>query len=175
MTPSTLRRWRRNPLRRRSALSPCLAAWDALRARDKWHLDKVSITINGEQKYLWRAVDQYGNLLDILVQNRRNKASGQALLPSAPPRIGEVAKVIGTHQAALRSFQIGGGTAGLTDRRAVLERVGQRHLSSPGLDLVGDAQPQRGTFRRRALGPWTGAERPVDGRERGIVESRRMT
>ncbi|WP_442810231.1 MULTISPECIES: DDE-type integrase/transposase/recombinase [unclassified Streptomyces] len=86
MTPSTLRRWRRNPLRRRSALSPCLAAWDALRARDKWHLDKVSITINGEQKYLWRAVDQYGNLLDILVQNRRNKASGQALLPSAPPR-----------------------------------------------------------------------------------------
>ncbi|MFB7414794.1 DDE-type integrase/transposase/recombinase [Streptomyces sp. NPDC056121] len=44
--------------------------WDSLRARDKWHLEKVSITINGEQKYLWRAVDRYGNLLDILVQNR---------------------------------------------------------------------------------------------------------
>ncbi|MFE5686292.1 DDE-type integrase/transposase/recombinase [Streptomyces sp. NPDC057651] len=103
MTPSTLRSWRRNPLRRRSALSPCLTAWDALRAHDKWHLDKVSITINGKQKYLWRPVDQYGNLLDILVQTRRNKASGQALLPSAPPRNREVAKVIGTHQ--LRSFQ----------------------------------------------------------------------
>ncbi|MFE6806338.1 DDE-type integrase/transposase/recombinase [Streptomyces sp. NPDC057696] len=44
--------------------------WDSLRARDKWHLEKVSITINGERKHLWRAVDRYGNLLDILVQNR---------------------------------------------------------------------------------------------------------
>ncbi|MFB7710124.1 DDE-type integrase/transposase/recombinase [Streptomyces sp. NPDC056105] len=60
--------------------------WDPLRDHGKWHLDKVSITINGERKYFWRAVDRYGNLLDILVQNRRNKASGRTLLPSVPPR-----------------------------------------------------------------------------------------
>ncbi|MFI9248296.1 IS6 family transposase [Streptomyces sp. NPDC053086] len=41
----------------------------------KWHLDEVFIKINGEQKYLWRAVDQDGNVLDILVQNRRDKAA----------------------------------------------------------------------------------------------------
>jgi transposase-like protein len=53
---------------------------DELRRRcpqpgDKWHLDEVFIKINGVQKYLWRAVDQDGNVLDIHVQNRRDKAA----------------------------------------------------------------------------------------------------
>lgn len=39
---------------------------------DKWHLDEVFIRINGRQHYLWRAVDQHGNILDVLVQSRRN-------------------------------------------------------------------------------------------------------
>src|SRR5262245_48600590 len=43
------------------------------RPGDKWHLDEVFIQINGQQHYLWRAVDQGGNVLDILVQSRRNK------------------------------------------------------------------------------------------------------
>jgi putative transposase len=37
------------------------------RPGDKWHLDEVFIKINGERKYLWRAVDQDGMVLDILV------------------------------------------------------------------------------------------------------------
>ena len=40
---------------------------------DKWHLDEVYLKINGKTHSLWRAVDQYGNVLDILVQSRRNK------------------------------------------------------------------------------------------------------
>src|SRR4029453_3971572 len=40
---------------------------------DKWHLDEVFLTIHGERHYLWRAVDQDDNVLDILVQRRRNK------------------------------------------------------------------------------------------------------
>jgi putative transposase len=40
---------------------------------DKWHLDEVFLTINGERHYLWRAVDQDGTVLDILVQRRRDK------------------------------------------------------------------------------------------------------
>ena len=44
---------------------------------DKWHLDEVFITINKERHYLWRAVDQEGNVLDILVQSRRNKQAAK--------------------------------------------------------------------------------------------------
>jgi len=43
------------------------------RPGDKWHLDEVFLTINGTRHYLWRAVDQDGHVLDILVQSRRNK------------------------------------------------------------------------------------------------------
>ena len=42
------------------------------RPGDKWHLDEVFVKINGTTHYLWRAVDQHGNVLDILVQSRRN-------------------------------------------------------------------------------------------------------
>ena len=40
-------------------------------------LDEVFITINKERHYLWRAVDQDGNVLDILVQSRRNKQAAK--------------------------------------------------------------------------------------------------
>ena len=39
---------------------------------DKWHLDEVFIRIGDQQHYLWRAVDQNGHVLNILVQSRRN-------------------------------------------------------------------------------------------------------
>src|SRR6202000_1547718 len=42
------------------------------RPGDKWHLDEVFIRIQGVQHYLWRAVDQDGVVLDILVQDRRD-------------------------------------------------------------------------------------------------------
>ncbi len=47
------------------------------RPGDKWHLDEVFITINGHVQYLWRAVDQDGTVLDILVQSRRNKRAAK--------------------------------------------------------------------------------------------------
>jgi putative transposase len=40
-------------------------------------MDEVFLTINGERHYLWRAVDQDGNVLDILVQSRRNKKAAK--------------------------------------------------------------------------------------------------
>ena len=50
---------------------------NALRRRrprpGEWHLDEVFVTINGVQHYLWRAVDQNGNVLDVLVQPRRDR------------------------------------------------------------------------------------------------------
>ena len=40
---------------------------------DTWHLDELFVKINGRQQYLWRAVDEDGDVLDILVQSRRNR------------------------------------------------------------------------------------------------------
>jgi len=47
------------------------------RSGDTWHLDEVFITIHKERHSLWRAVDQEGNVRDILVQSRRNKQAAK--------------------------------------------------------------------------------------------------
>ena len=43
------------------------------RAHPQWHLDEMSVSIGGRWMYLWRAIDQNGEALDILVQARRDK------------------------------------------------------------------------------------------------------
>src|SRR3954469_15265353 len=47
---------------------------------DKWHLDEVVIKIAGVKHWLWRAVDQTGMVLDVLVQSRRDKQAAKRLL-----------------------------------------------------------------------------------------------
>jgi len=47
---------------------------------DKWQLDEVAISIGGKRHWLWRAVDQHGAVLDILVQSRRNAKAAKRLL-----------------------------------------------------------------------------------------------
>ena len=47
------------------------------RPGDTWHLDEVFLRIGGELHYLWRAVDQHGVVLDILVQARRNASAAK--------------------------------------------------------------------------------------------------
>ncbi|MDB5788103.1 MAG: transposase family protein, partial [Caballeronia mineralivorans] len=42
-----------------------------------WHLDEVFVTLRGEPYLLWRAVDQHGVELDILLQKRRDKAAAK--------------------------------------------------------------------------------------------------
>jgi transposase-like protein len=76
VSSETIRQWTRkfgqtyaNQLRRRRA-----------RPGDKWFLDEVFLKITGKTSYLWRAVDQNGNVLDILVQSRRNKAAAKKFL-----------------------------------------------------------------------------------------------
>ena len=48
------------------------------RLGDTWHIDEVFVTIQGERHYLWRAVDQDGDTIDILVQRRRNQRAAEA-------------------------------------------------------------------------------------------------
>ena len=47
------------------------------RLGDTWHLDELFVTINGDRQYLWCAVDQDGDVIDILVQSRRNRRAAE--------------------------------------------------------------------------------------------------
>jgi putative transposase len=71
---------------------------DGLRRRrprpgDKWHMDEVQLKINGTKHWRWRAVDQEGIVLDILVQKRRHQEAAEAFLrrrvegQSSQPRV----------------------------------------------------------------------------------------
>jgi putative transposase len=46
----------------------------------RWHLDEVFVSINGKRMYLWRAVDDEGEVLEVLVQSRRNKKAALKLV-----------------------------------------------------------------------------------------------
>ena len=52
----------------------------ALAKGDKWRLDEVVVTINGKKPWLWRAVDQHGAVLDVLVQSRRDRHAAGRLM-----------------------------------------------------------------------------------------------
>ena len=72
----TIRRWVKH-------FGPTVAA-DLRRRRPKphatWHLDEVYLRIKGRMVYLWRAVDAEGEVLDVLIQSRRNKRAALKLM-----------------------------------------------------------------------------------------------
>ncbi|SCY88689.1 IS6 family transposase [Paracoccus tibetensis] len=69
---------------------------------DRWHLDEVAISIAGKTHWLWRAVDQQGVVLDILVQSRRDARAAKRLLRKLMKRHGRVPRVMVTDK--LRSY-----------------------------------------------------------------------
>lgn len=81
-------------------------------AGDKWHMDEVVITISGKNHWLWRAVDQHGVELDILIQSRRNKAAAGRLLRKLvrkqmrTPRV-MITDKLGSYGAAKRDIMPG--------------------------------------------------------------------
>jgi transposase-like protein len=50
------------------------------RPSDRWHLDEMVVRIAGRRMYLWRAVDHWGEILDMLVQRRRDKCAALRLM-----------------------------------------------------------------------------------------------
>ena len=72
------------------------------RAGDKWHLDEVQIRIAGKKHWLWRAVDQDGFVLDVLVQSRRDKKAAKRLLCKLLKKQGRAPRVLITDK--LRSY-----------------------------------------------------------------------
>src|SRR4249919_83980 len=72
------------------------------RAGDKWHLDEVVITIAGKKHWLWRAVDQDGFVLDVLVQSRRDTKAAKRLFRKLLKRQGRAPRVLITDK--LKSY-----------------------------------------------------------------------
>jgi putative transposase len=72
------------------------------RPGDKWHMDEVFVRIRGKLHYLWRAVDQEGRVLDILVQSRRNTCAAKRFFRKLLRGLQYVPRVIITNK--LRSY-----------------------------------------------------------------------
>src|SRR3954465_4605213 len=66
------------------------------RPADTWHLDEMVIRVQGRQVYLWRAVDSEGEILDMLVQSRRDKDAALRLLRKLLKKQGFAPKVLAT-------------------------------------------------------------------------------
>ncbi|MFM0068947.1 IS6 family transposase [Paraburkholderia aspalathi] len=68
--------------------------YSALARGDKWHLEELVVLVNGKKHWLWRAVDQHGAVLNVLVQGRRDKHVTKRL----------IRKLLGKHGRAPRAL-----------------------------------------------------------------------
>jgi len=97
------------------------------RPTSRWHMDEMAITIAGKRYWLWRAVDDEGEVLDILVQSRRDTRAAAKLMRKLIRKLGFAPELL------------------VTDRLRVGAAV--RRTSEPDHGLEG---PARG-WRRRGL------------------------
>ena len=106
----TVRRWVNH-------FGPKIAA-DLRKRRPKphtiWHLDEVYLKIDGRLVYLWRAVDAEGEVLDVLVQTRRNKQAALKLMRKLLKKYGFVPDKLVTDD--LRSYGAAAGHLGIAKR-----------------------------------------------------------
>ncbi len=80
-----------------------------VRPSGTWHLDEVFVRIGGKRTYLWRAVDDEGEVLKILAQSRRNKRAALKLMRKLLKKQGYIPDEIvtdklGSYSAALREL-----------------------------------------------------------------------
>src|SRR3984957_3576194 len=84
------------------------------RPTSRWHLDEMAVIIGGRQFWLWRAVDDEGEVLDLLVQRRRNKAAAMKSIRKLLKKQGSARKVLVTDK--LRSYGAAKSEIGLSAR-----------------------------------------------------------
>ncbi|WP_416068470.1 IS6 family transposase [Rhizobium sp. ZK1] len=105
------------------------------RLGDKWHLDEAVVSIGGKKHWLWRAVDQDGFVLDVLVQSRRNAKAAKRLMSKLLKSQGRPPRVMITDK--LTSYDVA--------RRQIMPSV--EHRSHKGLNNRAENSHQ--PFRRR--------------------------
>ena len=109
--------------------------------------------INGTTHYLWRAVDQHGDVLDILVQSRRNAVAAKRFFRKLLKGLRYVPRVLVTDKLARYQVAARALLPSVTHRRS-------RYLSKPGRELrSADRGPGTGEETRRLA--WAGPTVPV--------------
>ncbi len=84
------------------------------RPSDRWHLDEMFVSIRGKPMYLWRAVDSEGEVLDFLIQPKRNKAAALKLMRKLLKKQGFAPRVVVTDK--LQSYASAFRELGLSAR-----------------------------------------------------------
>jgi putative transposase len=100
----------------------------------RWHLDEVFVKINGKLRYLWRAVDHEGEVLDAVVTSKRDKASALKLLKRIMKKYGPPRSVV---------------TDGLRAYPAAMNEIGTATRHEVGIRLNNRAENSHQPFRRR--------------------------
>ena len=99
----------------------------------RWHLDEVFVRINGKTCYLWRAVDQEGEVLEVFATKRRGRRAALRFLKRAMS-YGRPASIV---------------TDGLTSYRAAMTVIGNAAARAGGRWLNNRAENSHQPFRRR--------------------------
>ena len=94
------------------------------RPSPRWHLDEMVIRVSGRLMYLWRAVDDEGELLEVLVQRRRDKAAALKLMRKLLKKRGFAPTQVTTDK--LRSYGAAFRDLGLTARHEQGRRTNNR-------------------------------------------------
>jgi putative transposase len=100
-----------------------------------WHLDEVFVRIGGKRTYLWRAVDDEGEVLEVLAQSRRNKRAALKIIRKLLKNQGYIPDAIVTDK--------------LGSYAAALRELGLEHLHVTGGRLDNRAEVSHQPTRRR--------------------------
>ena len=100
----------------------------------RWHLDEMYVRINGEMRYLWRAVDHEGEILESYVTRKRDKAAALRFMKGTLKRHGKVEKIV---------------TDGLRSYGAALQDLGNLGRREMGRYRNNRAENSHLPFRRR--------------------------
>lgn len=100
----------------------------------KWSLDEMVVKINGETRYLWRAVDHEGELLESYVTKTRDKAAALTFIKKALKRHGSPERIV---------------TDGLRSYGAAMKALGNQHRQVTGRALNNRAENSHLPLRRR--------------------------
>ena len=100
----------------------------------RWHLDEVFVRINGELRYLWRAVDHEGEVLETFVTKRRDRKAALRFMRKAMKRYGRPVEIVTDR---LRSY------------RAAMKVIGNAGCQETGRWMNNRAENSHQAFRRR--------------------------